>query len=68
MKQFLKFSIFFLISLFLGILLFPNVSLGAVEDFTTYTEADPNSKITVTSSKIDVDTMRSDDEGYVYKD
>ena len=38
------------------------------EDFTTYTENDPNSDITVTSSRATVDTIRRDVSAYVYKD
>ena len=49
------------------ILLLP-VNVWAFEDFTTYTEVDPNSDITVTSSKLDVDTMRRDALSYVRKD
>jgi len=40
----------------------------ALEDFTTYTEVDPNSDITIIANEIDVDTMRRDVEAGVYKD
>lgn len=38
------------------------------EDFTTYTEYDPDTDYTITSSKITIDTVRHDAEGYVAKD
>jgi len=37
-------------------------------DFTTFTEVDPNSDLTVTATRITVDTMRRDVSAYVYKD
>ncbi|KKM74742.1 hypothetical protein LCGC14_1397280 [marine sediment metagenome] len=40
----------------------------AVENFTTYTEVDPNSKITVTSSKTSWATLRRNESAYVYID
>ena len=40
----------------------------AIEDFSTYTETDPNSKIAVTSSKIDVSAIDRGDNAYVYDD
>jgi hypothetical protein len=40
----------------------------ALEDFTTYTEVDPNSDIVVTTDKCDVSTMRLDEHAYVRKD
>ena len=40
----------------------------AYEDFTTYTEVDPSSDITVTSSKCDVDTMAANAGAYVRDD
>jgi len=40
----------------------------ATVDFTTYTTVDADSDLTVTSSKIDVDTMRNDALSYVIKD
>ena len=41
----------------------------AYEDFTTYTESDPESDITVTSTKVDVDAIyRKVQSGYVRKD
>jgi hypothetical protein len=43
-------------------------SLDPTEDFTTYTEVDPNSDITVTASRCTVDTMRNDVTAYVRKD
>ena len=38
------------------------------EDFTTYTEVDPNSRISVTSSRVAVAAMPRGDVAYVYKD
>lgn len=38
------------------------------EDFTTYTEVDEDSDITVTPSKCDVDTLRRDALSYVRDD
>lgn len=40
----------------------------ATEDFTTYTEVDPNSDIAVTASRLTIDTMRRDVAAYVKKD
>ena len=40
----------------------------ASEDFTTYTEIDPNSKITKTSSKVLWDDLSRNEEAYVYKE
>ncbi len=40
----------------------------AIEDFTTYTEVDPNSKITVASSKVSWDDLSRNEEAYVYKE
>lgn len=37
-------------------------------DFTTFTETDPGSKLTVTSTKVDVANIRASDVSYVYKD
>lgn len=39
-----------------------------VEDFETYTKVDEDGDITVTSTKIDVDTMRGDALSYVRRD
>ena len=39
----------------------------AIENFTTYTEVDPNSKITVTSSKVSWDDLSRNEQAYVYK-
>lgn len=39
----------------------------ASEDFTTYTEVDPNSKITVTSSKVSWVALSRNEQAYVYK-
>ncbi len=39
----------------------------AIENFTTYTEVDPNGKITVTSSKVSWDNLSRNEEAYVYK-
>lgn len=42
---------------------------SSYEDFTTFTiGADENSDLTVTSTKIDIDTLRRDATTYVYKD
>ncbi|MGD8237836.1 MAG: hypothetical protein PVH68_04750 [Armatimonadota bacterium] len=40
----------------------------ATEDFTTYTETDPNSHITVTSSKLDVDGMSENEDAHAHDD
>ena len=40
----------------------------AVEDFTGYTETDPNSDIVVTSGKVAVTTMSQAHDSYVYDD
>jgi len=40
----------------------------ATEDLTTYTEVDPESDLTVTSSKVDIDTMDFDYDAYVRAD
>ncbi len=40
----------------------------AVEDFTTYTEVDPNSRITVTSTKVTWTLIQRNEDAYVYKD
>ena len=40
----------------------------AVEDFTTYTEVDPNSRITVSSTKVTWASVQRDEDAYVYKD
>ena len=40
----------------------------AVEDFTTYTEVDPNSRITVTSTRVTAAGIARDEAAYVYKD
>jgi len=40
----------------------------AVEDFTTYTEVDPNDHITVTASKVTWTNLNRDEDAYVYKD
>ncbi|MCX5653733.1 MAG: discoidin domain-containing protein [Planctomycetota bacterium] len=41
---------------------------GTVEDFTTYTETDPNSRIGVTDSMLDVNGLTSNEDAYVYRD
>ncbi len=38
------------------------------EDFTTYTEVDPNNRITVVSSKITLSGVSNEEDGFVYKD
>jgi len=40
----------------------------AVEDFTTYTEVDPNGHITVSANTVDVSALGMDEDAYVYKD
>ena len=40
----------------------------ALEDFTAYTEVDPNSKITVTATKIDMANLRRDESAWVIFD
>lgn len=40
----------------------------AIEDYTTYTEEDPNTDITVIAGKITVDTIRRDADAWVVKD
>jgi len=40
----------------------------ATEDLTTYTEVDPNNKITVTSDRSEFDTLRRNEDAYVYDD
>jgi len=42
--------------------------LDPTEDYTTYTELDPDSDITVTSSKIDVSSVQRLRDAWVYKD
>lgn len=38
------------------------------EDFSTYTEVDPNSHITVVSAQVAVDDLGRDEDAYIYKD
>jgi len=45
-----------------------NVASAATEDFTTYTETDPTSKITVTAAKVDVAAIAEETTAYVSKD
>ncbi len=40
----------------------------ALEDFTTYTEVDPNNSFTVTSNLVDISGLNGDDDQRVYKD
>ena len=40
----------------------------AIEDFTIYTEVDPNGKLTVISSKADAVNADDDEDVYLYKD
>jgi hypothetical protein len=40
----------------------------AIEDFTTYTEVDPNSRISVTSSTITATALPRNEDSYVYDD
>jgi len=61
------------LSCLLGALLFtsqtlPAYAVGAYEDYTTYTEVDPNTDITVATNTLTIDTMRRDVSAYVYKD
>ncbi len=46
--------IFITLLISISIWLYPNICLGAVEDFETYTEKDDGDDITVTSTKVDV--------------
>lgn len=46
----------------------PNIASAAFEDFTTYTEVDPNTKIAVTSTRVTWTAMSSADSARVYKD
>jgi len=39
-----------------------------LQDFTGYTEVDPNARITVTAGKLDVNGMTDNEDAYVYKD
>jgi hypothetical protein len=45
-----------------------STAAGANEDFTTYTEVDAASDLTVTSAKVDVSSMAINVESYVYYD
>lgn len=45
-----------------------NRAEASVEDFSTYTEVDPGTKISITSTKITVTTMLDSDDARVYKD
>lgn len=45
-----------------------NRAEASVEDFSTYTEVDPGTKIGITSTKITVTTMLDSDDARVYKD
>ncbi len=58
----------YLISLILICLLFALPVLAALEDFTGYTEVDPNNKITITSTKVDIANIDVSDVAYVYSD
>ena len=40
----------------------------AIEDFTTYTETDPNSRIAVTASRVTWAALTRDEDAYVYAD
>ena len=40
----------------------------AVENFTTFIETDPNSRIAVTSSKVTWTSLSRNEDAYVYKD
>jgi hypothetical protein len=39
-----------------------------LEDFTTYTEVDPNNRFTVTATKVDVVGLERNEDAYVYAD
>lgn len=56
------------LSLILCLLLLPVAAWAATEDFSTYTEVDPESKITVTSSRITFVDLTRDASAYVYAD
>lgn len=57
------------IIIFLILFFFPIGVFSAYEDFSTYTEADANSRLTVTSSKVTwTNFSRYDTDHYVYKD
>lgn len=49
-------------------LLVPLIALGAVENFSDYTEVDPGSDLTVISTKIDAVSVLATSNDYVYKD
>ena len=40
----------------------------ATEDFTTYDEVDPNSRITVTASKLDINALYRNEDAYISDD
>lgn len=40
----------------------------AVEDFTTYTEVDPNTRVTVTATRVTATAITANEDAYVYKD
>lgn len=66
MKKFKK--ILIVIGIAICLVLYPfNVSL-AYEDFTTYTEEDPNSHITIDSNTITFSGLHANEVAYVYKD
>ena len=44
------------------------VYYGTIEDFTTYTEVDPNGRITVTSPKVAWADLSCNEDAHVYKD
>jgi hypothetical protein len=39
-----------------------------IEDLTTYTEVDPNAKLTVTATKVTAANLDRDEDAYLYKD
>lgn len=39
-----------------------------VENFTTYTEVDPNSRVTVTATRVTATAITANEDAYVYKD
>ena len=59
-----RFMRYFLIAL----LLIPLTASATIEDFTTYTEVDQDSDVTVTATKVSWDTLTRDANSYVYKD
>ncbi len=59
-----------IIAILIGLIMFlnPILVLAATENFTTYTEEDPNTHITVTASRVTVTGLLRNENAYVYKD